>query len=86
MCQVASLEELWKAAPDARLEDLDAAQEEPENQLTPVVLRYEDAAQYQVGWVGGAPPPGSVVFWHTQFWLARRKLDVTVLPYCGGAV
>jgi hypothetical protein len=48
MLQVTSLEELWKAAPDARLEDLDAGQEEPENQLTPAVLRYEDAAQYQV--------------------------------------
>ena len=40
---------MWKAAPDARLEDLEAAQDEPENQLTPVALRYEDAAQYQVG-------------------------------------
>jgi hypothetical protein len=49
MTQVTALEELWKATPDARLEDLEGGQEEPENQLTPAVLRYEDAAQYQVG-------------------------------------
>lgn len=45
--QVTALEELWKAAPEARLEDLEGGPEEPENQLTPAVLRYEDAAQYQ---------------------------------------
>jgi hypothetical protein len=48
LLQVTLLEELWKAAPDARLEDLEGGQEEPENQLTPAVLRYEDATQYQV--------------------------------------
>lgn len=48
LLQVASLEDLWKSSPDARLEDLEAAQEEPENLTTPVALRYEDAAQYQV--------------------------------------
>eukprot|EP00775_Hariotina_reticulata_P013312 gene13312-13441_t len=46
--QVNSLEDLWKVLPDARIEDLDAAAaEEPENQFTPVALKYEDAAQYQ---------------------------------------
>lgn len=39
---------MWKTAPTARVEDLDAVQEEPERLLTPVALRYEDAAQYQV--------------------------------------
>jgi hypothetical protein len=46
---VNALEDLWKVSPDARIEDLDAAAaEEPENQFTPVALKYEDAAQYQV--------------------------------------
>eukprot|EP00878_Enallax_costatus_P012969 GHUV01013545.1.p1 GENE.GHUV01013545.1~~GHUV01013545.1.p1 ORF type:complete len:870 (+),score=258.03 GHUV01013545.1:596-3205(+) len=45
--QVAALEERWKTSPGARLDDLETAQEEPESTITPVALRYEDAAQYQ---------------------------------------
>ncbi|KAF8065906.1 UPF1 [Scenedesmus sp. PABB004] len=44
--QVSALEELWKARPEARADDLDAAGEEPASSATPVVLRYDDAAQY----------------------------------------
>jgi len=43
--QINKLEELWKSNPDALLEDLEkpGADDEPE----PVLLRYEDAYQYQ---------------------------------------
>jgi hypothetical protein len=52
-----ALEELWKARPDAGLDDLDAAGGAGADggagggaaELTPVALKYDDAAQYQVG-------------------------------------
>lgn len=49
-----ALEELWKARPDASLDDLEEAGEGQGGaagkaaELVPVALRYEDAAQYQV--------------------------------------
>ncbi len=51
--QIGALEDLWKLKPEAKVEDLDAAQEagngaEGASETQPVVMRYEDAAQYQV--------------------------------------
>ncbi|XP_048583576.1 regulator of nonsense transcripts 1 [Nematostella vectensis] len=43
--QINKLEELWKDSPDAKLEDLDKPGVDDEPQL--VLLRYEDAYQYQ---------------------------------------
>ena len=43
--QINKLEELWKANPDAMLEDLEKPGVDDEPQ--PVLLRYEDAYQYQ---------------------------------------
>lgn len=48
-----ALEELWKARPEAGLDDLDAAAEGGGDaaaaaELMPVALKYEDAGQYQV--------------------------------------
>ncbi|KAI8467101.1 MAG: P-loop containing nucleoside triphosphate hydrolase protein [Monoraphidium minutum] len=50
--QIGALEELWKARPEAGLDDLEAAEEEGGGggkaaELMPVALRYDDAAQYQ---------------------------------------
>jgi len=59
-----ALEELWKARPDAGLDDLESGGRADGQgaggaaELTPVALRYDDAAQYQVRadgavWAGG---------------------------------
>jgi hypothetical protein len=49
-----ALEELWKARPEAGLDDLEEGGQAggpggKGAELTPVALRYDDAAQYQVG-------------------------------------
>lgn len=45
---IAALEELWKRRPEATVDDLGKEDEGPgAEELLPVVLRYEDAYQYQ---------------------------------------
>lgn len=48
-----ALEELWKARPEAGLDDLEdgggGGEGGKADELMPVALRYNDAAQYQVG-------------------------------------
>ncbi|OCF54648.1 ATP-dependent helicase [Kwoniella mangroviensis CBS 10435] len=45
LAQIAKLEELWRDNPDARLEDAEA--QSGEEEMQPILLRYEDAYQYQ---------------------------------------
>ena len=45
--QVTKLEELWKLKPTAGLDEVQQVEGE-EGTVTPVALKYEDSAQYQV--------------------------------------
>ncbi|OCF41250.1 ATP-dependent helicase [Kwoniella heveanensis CBS 569] len=45
LAQIAKLEELWRDNPEARLEDAEA--QSGEEEMQPILLRYEDAYQYQ---------------------------------------
>ncbi|WVW80767.1 hypothetical protein I302_102753 [Kwoniella bestiolae CBS 10118] len=45
LAQISKLEELWRDNPDARLEDAEA--QSGEEEMQPILLRYEDAYQYQ---------------------------------------
>ncbi|WVQ63393.1 uncharacterized protein L199_001546 [Kwoniella botswanensis] len=45
LAQIAKLEELWRDNPDAKLEDAEA--QSGEEEMQPILLRYEDAYQYQ---------------------------------------
>lgn len=45
MAQIAKLEDLWRENPEAKLEDADA--QSGEEEMQPILLRYEDAYQYQ---------------------------------------
>ena len=45
MAQIAKLEEMWRENPNAKLEDADA--QTGEEEMAPILLRYEDAYQYQ---------------------------------------
>ncbi|WRT70767.1 uncharacterized protein IL334_007766 [Kwoniella shivajii] len=45
LAQISKLEELWRDNPEARLEDAEA--QSGEEEMQPILLRYEDAYQYQ---------------------------------------
>ncbi|WVQ86166.1 hypothetical protein IAT38_008334 [Cryptococcus sp. DSM 104549] len=45
LAQIAKLEELWRENPDANLEDAEA--QSGEEEMQPILLKYEDAYQYQ---------------------------------------
>ncbi|KAK8850599.1 hypothetical protein IAR55_004518 [Kwoniella newhampshirensis] len=45
LAQIAKLEELWRENPEAKLEDAEA--QSGEEEMQPILLRYEDAYQYQ---------------------------------------
>ncbi|WVO17314.1 hypothetical protein L204_105006 [Cryptococcus depauperatus] len=45
LAQISKLEELWRENPDAKLEDADA--QSGEEEMQPILLKYEDAYQYQ---------------------------------------
>ncbi|WWC92379.1 uncharacterized protein L201_007336 [Kwoniella dendrophila CBS 6074] len=45
LAQISKLEELWRENPEARLEDAEA--QSGEEEMAPILLRYEDAYQYQ---------------------------------------
>ncbi|WVQ70770.1 hypothetical protein IAR50_000292 [Cryptococcus sp. DSM 104548] len=45
LAQISKLEELWRENPDAKLEDAEA--QSGEEEMQPILLKYEDAYQYQ---------------------------------------